>query len=66
MVGMKAGLWVMSAWLAASLSWPAQAALPALKPKWPVRTIRLCMDPDWYPFEAISPSGQAIGIAPEL
>lgn len=66
MVGMKAGLWVMSAWLAASLSWPAQAALPALKPQWPVRTIRLCMDPDWYPFEAISPGGQAIGIAPEL
>ncbi|HEH9433177.1 TPA: diguanylate cyclase [Aeromonas sobria] len=29
-------------------------------------TVRLCTDPDWYPFEATNPDGKQVGIAHDL
>jgi diguanylate cyclase (GGDEF)-like protein/PAS domain S-box-containing protein/hemerythrin-like metal-binding protein len=29
-------------------------------------TVRLCIDPDWYPFEAMTPDGKQVGIAHDL
>ena len=29
-------------------------------------TVRLCIDPDWHPFESVTPDGKQVGIAHDL
>ncbi|MFC3914374.1 diguanylate cyclase domain-containing protein [Pseudaeromonas sharmana] len=51
----RACLLVLFVWVIAT---PLQAASK--------RVVRLCVDPDWYPFEALAPDGKHIGIAHDL